>query len=336
MAKARIGELLVEAKVITQAQLDLVLALPRDRKLGQHLVERGFVSEAALTQTLSLQLSVPWVALSHVDFSRELLNRVPEELADRYTLVPVLVRTEKRQGPTLYVALDDPTNEAALAEVANATGLPTRAMIASRSDILAAIRVYYRGEPAELVSPVGDSAAASVAPGSDVELPSALPVEPKPATMPSRPPGRPSSPPPRASVPPPRPSAPPPPADDPPDTEQPDTRQEEEPTSSSRFGPAGRMIAMTLLDGTTVKLPARRRSEREMHAIPRAWTTGDLVVALRAVSEGKSVADAFGQEPRWELLFGALLTLLIRKGVIADWEFVDELRKISSSPSDPK
>lgn len=332
MAKARIGELLVEAKVITQAQLDLALALPRDRKLGQHLVERGFVSEAALTQTLSLQLSVPWVALSHVDFSRELLNRVPEELADRYTLVPVLVRTEKRQGPTLYVALDDPTNEAALAEVANATGLPTRAMIASRSDILAAIRVYYRGEPADLVP---------VAPGSDVELPSALPTESKPATLPSRPPARPSAPPPRASAPPPRPSAPPPPTTpeevaEAPDTQQPDTQQEDEPVPSSRFGPAGRMIAMTLLDGTTVKLPARRRSEREMHAIPRAWTTGDLVVALRAVSEGKSVAAAFGQEPRWELLFGALLTLMIRKGVIADWEFVDELRKISSSASDPK
>jgi type IV pilus assembly protein PilB len=324
VAKARIGELLVEAKVITQAQLDLVLALPRDRKLGQHLVERGFVSEAALTQTLSLQLSVPWVALSHVDFSRELLNRVPEELADRYTLVPVLVRTEKRQGPTLYVALDDPTNEAALAEVANASGLPTRAMIASRSDILAAIRVYYRGEPADVVP---------VAPGSDVELPSALPVEPRAATLPSRPPGRPSAPPPRPSAPPPRPSAPPP--EEPAPSEVPDP-QEDEPVPSSRFGPAGRMIAMTLLDGTTVKLPARRRSEREMHAIPRAWTTGDLVVALRAVSEGKSVADAFGQEPRWELLFGALLTLMIRKGLIADWEFVDELRKISSSASDPK
>ena len=128
MAKARIGELLVEAKVITQAQLDLVLALPRDRKIGQHLVERGFVSEAALTQTLSLQLSVPWVALSHVDFSRELLNRVPEELAERYTLVPVFFRVEKRQGQTLYVALDDPTNEAALSDVANAAGLPTRSL----------------------------------------------------------------------------------------------------------------------------------------------------------------------------------------------------------------
>ena len=334
MAKARIGELLVEAKVITQAQLDLVLALPRDRKIGQHLVERGFVSEAALTQTLSLQLSVPWVALSHVDFSRELLNRVPEELAERYTLVPVFFRVEKRQGQTLYVALDDPTNEAALSDVANAAGLPTRAMIASRSDILAAIRVYYRGEPAELPP---------LAPGSDEVLPSAVP-DPSPVVMPSRPaarsvpPPRPSNPPPRSSAPPPaEPSAPGASASAPsaPEPAPSETSSEEDPPSS-RFGPAGRMIAMTLLDGTTVKLPVRRRSERELHAIPRAWTTGDLVAALRAASEGKSVREAYGQEPRWELLFSALLTLMIRKGVIADWEFVDELRKISSSTSDPK
>lgn len=320
VAKARIGELLVEAKVITQAQLEHVLELPRDRKIGQHLVELGYVSEAALTQTLSLQLSVPWVALSHVDFSRELLNRVPEELAERYTLVPVFFRVEKRQGQTLYVAMDDPTNETALTEVANAAGLPTRAMIASRSDILAAIRVYYRGEPAEIAPVLGTATPEAV-----------------PAVMPSRPAAR-SVPPPRPSSPP-RASAPPPATEPATEEPSPDTQQSdppEDPPPSSRFGPAGRMIAMTLLDGTTVKLPARRRSERQMHAIPRTWTTGDLVAALRAASEGKSVREVLGEEPRWELLFSALLTLMIRKGLVADWEFIDELRKISSSPGEPQ
>ena len=52
----------------------------------------------------------------------------------------------KGQGETLYVAMDDPTNEAALHEVARLAGLPARPMIASASDIRSAIRVYY-GEP---------------------------------------------------------------------------------------------------------------------------------------------------------------------------------------------
>ena len=72
LARARIGELLVEARVITQAQLDAALVSPRHegQKIGQLLVELGMVNEDQLTQTLSHQLSVPWVSLYHIDFSR--------------------------------------------------------------------------------------------------------------------------------------------------------------------------------------------------------------------------------------------------------------------------
>src|SRR5262245_54049000 len=115
-----LGELLVESKVITPEQLSEVLSAPRDgsKKLGQLLLERGWITEAQLTQTLSLQLSVPWVSLYHIDFSRQLLNRLSRDVAEKYCLIPIFVRHVKGQGETLYVAMDDPTNEAALQEVA--------------------------------------------------------------------------------------------------------------------------------------------------------------------------------------------------------------------------
>ena len=143
-----LGELLVESKVITAEQLGEVLGSPREagKKLGQVLLERGWITEAQLTQTLSLQLSVPWVSLYHIDFSRQLLNRLSREVAEKYCLIPIFVRHVKGQGETLYVAMDDPTNEGALQEVSRLAGLPTRPMIASASDIRSAIRVYY-GEP---------------------------------------------------------------------------------------------------------------------------------------------------------------------------------------------
>ena len=145
MGRALLGELFVNSKVITREQLEEVLAAPRvpGKKIGQILIERGWVTEAQLTQTLSLQHGIPWVSLYHIDFSRQLLNRVPRDIAERYCLVPIFVRHVKGQGDTLYIATDDPKNETALAEVVRSSGLPTRPMIASPSDIRSAIRVYY-------------------------------------------------------------------------------------------------------------------------------------------------------------------------------------------------
>ena len=57
-------------------------------------------------------------------------------------------------------------------------------------------------------------------------------------------------------------------------------------------------------------------------------TARDLVSALRAVAHGVDASEILGTEPRWEALFSALLSILLRKGLIADWEFVEEFRKI--------
>src|SRR4029077_1950702 len=89
---------------------------------------------------------VPWVSLYHVDFSRQLLNFVPREIAEKYCLVPVLHRKSKKGGEQLFVAMDDPTNDHAIQEVAKVLGITVKPMIAARSDIRAAIRVYYHGE----------------------------------------------------------------------------------------------------------------------------------------------------------------------------------------------
>ncbi len=105
------------------------------RRLGRLLVESGFVDETQLTQVLGRQLSVPWVSLYHVDFSRQLLNLVPREVAEGYGVVPVYVRHVRGQGETLYVATDDPTNEDGLRKASAYAGLPVRPMIASASDI---------------------------------------------------------------------------------------------------------------------------------------------------------------------------------------------------------
>lgn len=192
MAK-RIGELLVEAGVLSQSQLEQALFAQRKdgRKLGQLLIELGLVSEIQLTQTLSRQLSVPWVSLYHVDFSRSLLNLVARDAAEKYCLVPIFVRRVRKQGETLYVAMDDPTNDAAIEDVARAAALPVKPMIACPSDIRAAIRVYYLGETA--APPVAAGSAPAVQPvASPAAPPAPASLGPRPAPPP--PPDRPATP----------------------------------------------------------------------------------------------------------------------------------------------
>ncbi len=105
----------------------------------------------------------------------------------------------------------------------------------------------------------------------------------------------------------------------------------------------GRMVTLTLLDGTKVNLPARepateprapRRSRCRplQRAVRRPRTTHsparDLVAALRAVAHGADATEILGNEVYWEAMFAALLSLLLKKQLIADWEFVEEYKKV--------
>lgn len=331
MAK-RIGELLVEAGVLSRSQLEQALFAQRKdgRKLGQLLIELGLVSEIQLTQTLSRQLSVPWVSLYHVDFSRSLLNLVARETAERFSLVPIFVRRVRKQGETLYVAMDDPTNEAAIEHVARAASLPVKPMIACPSDIRAAIRVYYLGEAAP------PPAAGGVGPHST--QPRAVPSEPTPSkpAAPSQAPAEAARPrkepavleavPSAPKAAPASPQAPTPsPVDDAPEIEA--TEREIVPKRAR-----ARMISLTLLDGTTIAVPSPgkrpSRPESEPREMSDQLTARDLVSAMRAVAHGADASEILGSEPRWETMFSALLSILLRKGLIADWEFVEEFRKI--------
>lgn len=146
---------MVQAGLVTPTQLSEVLAVQQveGRRLGALLVQRGLLTDTQVTQILSQQLSIPWVSLHHIGFSRQLLSLVPKELAERWLLLPIYMRRLPRLGEILYLAMEDPGNEDALDEVGRETGLKVRPMIASPSEIRAALRVYY-GCIIESVPPV--------------------------------------------------------------------------------------------------------------------------------------------------------------------------------------
>jgi type IV pilus assembly protein PilB len=352
------------------------------------LVETGLVSETQVTQILSQQLSIPWVSLHHIDFSRELLDLVPVDAVERFCLVPIYVRRVRGLGDALYVAMDDPTNTQALVEVSERSGLHVRAMIAPPSDIRAAIHAYYGiGEPRPVAAPVenrravedpetnvntvvlsrseveanaaiaaqarararetaqlepAEKASASVKNGGSEDLRAIAPAKrpaaaregvavavevesqalPEPVAAPA----------PVAAV-----GA----ANDVPASVRATAQQGAERlrrAMGEARGDAGkqaarRMVALTLLDGTTIRLPAKGKGEAAAvesvaAAAPESnLTARDLVAALRAAAHGADATEVLGEDVKWERLFAALLSVLLKKHLISDWEFIEELTK---------
>jgi len=353
-ARVRLGDLLVEAQIVSRAQLEEILvAQKRDgRRIGTMLVEAGLVTETQVTQILSQQLSVPWVSLYHIDFSRQLLNLVSHQLAEKYCLVPIFVRRVRSLGETLYVAMDDPSDEAAQREVGQWAGLPVRAMIAPPTDIRSAIRVYYGvGKDTASLSEAVAEVEAENAAGARSQL-SSLPMPPVQSAEATPIPGtmhvvRPEDAPPVtvASVRP-QPAQPAQPTEGAaraqPISEPPDSGPQIEAREISMPAPkkgGGRMVTLTLLDGTKVNLPARDSSTQQPAVkVPSSTPTAaspaneltarDLIAALRAVSHGADATEILGNDVHWEALFSALLSLLLKKQLIADWEFVEEYKKV--------
>ncbi len=147
-ARAPLGQLLVEAGLVSAAALDAVLHDQPDdgRRLGEILVARGLLSDAQLTQMLSHQLALPWVSLAKVSVDPPLLALVPRALAERHRIVPVYLRREGGRS-VLYVATDDPTDEVALRACADAAGMNVRPMVAASGELRAAIDLWYGDGP---------------------------------------------------------------------------------------------------------------------------------------------------------------------------------------------
>jgi type IV pilus assembly protein PilB len=144
----RLGEMLVHAGLVTREDLADALHEQEQRgvKLGEVLVRRGLITEQDLTQILSNRVSVAWVCLDYIDFTRELLSLLPGELALELNLIPVYFRTEQNRK-ILYVAVDDPTAISAMERVAVHTGMHVRPLVAPASEIRRAVKQHYFDHP---------------------------------------------------------------------------------------------------------------------------------------------------------------------------------------------
>ncbi|NLW83002.1 MAG: Flp pilus assembly complex ATPase component TadA [Phycisphaerae bacterium] len=160
----RLGELLCEGNHITTAQLEAALETQKTsgHKLGQILCDNKAISNRRLLETLVKQAGLDTVTLEDRTIDRDVLAMVPAEVVSQHSLIPV-----ERQNGRLIVAMADPFDHEAIADLRLLTGLVIRRCYCPTSDLEKAILKYYGSNVARMLR---DLAPGEKAETSDVEV----------------------------------------------------------------------------------------------------------------------------------------------------------------------
>ncbi|MCJ7621345.1 MAG: Flp pilus assembly complex ATPase component TadA, partial [Anaerolineae bacterium] len=164
-ARKPLGEVLVQAKLLTPEDLTRALELQRSdkKRLGEILIQEGMVSPENLAMTLSLHLNVPFIDLKRHTVQADALRLIPEEVARKHKLIPLDII-----DGALSVVMDDPANFQVVEELAARSGMPVRPMVGIASDIEATINLHYTTS-AEIAERMTEFAPAPVIEGVEEE-----------------------------------------------------------------------------------------------------------------------------------------------------------------------
>ncbi|MBI5875079.1 MAG: Flp pilus assembly complex ATPase component TadA, partial [Deltaproteobacteria bacterium] len=138
----KIGEILVDAGLITGAQLEDALNVSKKTgaRLGRTLVNMGIVTEEGIAQALAHQFNIPYASLSGVIIEPQVIKLIPEALARRYKVIPFA-----KEGNTIKVAMFDPLDVFATDDLKKVSGYQILPSVATEQDIQKAIEQYYGG-----------------------------------------------------------------------------------------------------------------------------------------------------------------------------------------------
>jgi CheY-like chemotaxis protein len=141
VSKIRIGNLLVEAGIISPKTLERSLALQKGsgKRLGTLLREMGLVTEEEVLEALARQCNLRTVKnFANKTFPKELLDLVPVRFAVEKLIFPL-----KQHKEMLAIATLDPFDRHTFKALAEKTGMEIHLALATRDDIFAAIRKHY-------------------------------------------------------------------------------------------------------------------------------------------------------------------------------------------------
>ena len=173
MALRKIGQILIDLGFLDEDHLEMLLGEQErnpGEKLGRIALEMGLISEEQLAQSLAEQLKMQVVTIGETKLNADLIEMIPEAMAQLYRVVPIQFKNE-----VLTVATSEPQNLSIQDEMRQFLGYDIQVVVATERDLQKSLDKYYSGASESLESVVteisedDDLAAADIS-GDAIEL----------------------------------------------------------------------------------------------------------------------------------------------------------------------
>jgi type IV pilus assembly protein PilB len=144
--KKKIGDLLLEAGIITKDQLKKALEMQKQNggRIGKILIDNNYVSETQVMEVLEFQLGIPFIDLNAIQIPKNVQRLIPYQFIKKYCVVPV-----KLELNLLYVAMEDPLNFIVIEDLRMATNYEIVPVISFKDSIISTINKLYGNESAD-------------------------------------------------------------------------------------------------------------------------------------------------------------------------------------------
>jgi type IV pilus assembly protein PilB len=130
--RKRLGEILIEAGLLTEGQLRQALVDHKKQglKLGQYLIRQGIVHESQIMEVVSTQLKVEKYSPDKYAVDVSLSKVIPAEMARKHQLAPL-----SKKGYLLTIAMVDPLDIDALDAVEAHANIEVKPLICTEQDL---------------------------------------------------------------------------------------------------------------------------------------------------------------------------------------------------------
>ncbi len=141
MALRKLGQILVDLGFLSEGKMDEVLEEQQRRPgelFGEVAISLGIINDDQLAQGLAEQMGMQVIGLNEVVIQPDVLGRITEPMAQLYRIIPITFEDD-----VLTIAMCDPQNLSIIDELRSFLGYEIRAVVATEKELVTALERYY-------------------------------------------------------------------------------------------------------------------------------------------------------------------------------------------------